>query len=154
MAEGLPRDLFTGDVDRIERGLDDWVAGFERRAARYQELQHRVDEVRLSATSGVVTVTVDANGVLVDARFSDRVSQTSPEELTRQLLGALNQAKAGIPGRVQEIAGSSLGADAGASADRIVGYYRERFDSIGNPDAGPSRPDDGDFGDESIFDRR
>lgn len=160
MTEGLPRDLFTGDVGRIERGLDDWVAGFERRAARFQELQHRVEDVRLSATSpsGVVTVTVDANGALIDVRFSDRVNQTAPEELTRQLLGALNQAKARIADSVQEIAAASLGADAGGSVDRIVGYYRDRFPDIDGPEAGSPRPtgrtDDGDFGDESIFDRR
>jgi len=75
MKTRLPGDLFAGDPVDVERGLDEWVAGFERNAARYRDLAHRVEEVRLSATSpsGVVTVTVDANGTLIDARFSDRV---------------------------------------------------------------------------------
>ena len=165
MSEGLPGDLFAGDPVDVERGLDEWVVGFERNAARYRELQHRVEEVRLCATSpsGVVTVTVDADGTLIDARFSDRVRQTSPDELSRQLLGAINRAKAGIVGKVREVAEETLGPDARDSADRIVGYYGQRFPGIGEPDAGvsdsgrgrvASADDDEDFGGGSIFDRR
>lgn len=164
MSEGMPRDLFAGDPIDVERGLDEWVAGFERNAARYRELQHQVEELRLSATSpsGVVTVTVDANGTLIDARFSDRVRQTSPDELSRQLLGAINRAKAGIVGKVREVADETLGPDARDSADRIVGYYGQRFSGIGEPHAGmpesgrgrAASADDEDFGEGSIFDRR
>jgi DNA-binding protein YbaB len=155
MSEGIPRDLLGGDPGDIERGLDEWVAGFERNAARYQELQSRVDEVRLSATStsGVVTVTVDANGVLTDARFTDRIVSTTPEELSRQLLEAVSRAKAGIVGKVRDIAGETVG---GAGAERITGYYEQRFAGIGEPDAAPQqshRRDDDDFGGDSIFRR-
>jgi DNA-binding protein YbaB len=160
MSEGISRDLLGGDPDDIERGLDEWVAGFERKAARYQEMQHRVDEVRLSATSpsGVVTVTVDANGVLTDVRFSDRIVQTTPEELSRQLLDAVTKAKTGIAGTVREIAADTVGEE---GADRIVGYYGQRFPDLGEPDAGLPQSDvrrrdsddDDDFGADSIFHR-
>src|SRR4051794_4647428 len=43
-------NLFGGDPAEVERSLDEWVAGFEHKAARYQELQHEVDDVRISAT--------------------------------------------------------------------------------------------------------
>ena len=164
MREGMPRDLFGGDPADVERALDEWVAGFERNAARYRELQQRVEEVRLSATSpsGVVTVTVDANGTLVDARFSDRMHQTTPDELSRQLLGAINRAKAEIVGKVREVADETLGPDARDSTERIVGYYGQRFSGVAEPDAeasasdrGRAAPaDDEDFGERSIFDRR
>jgi hypothetical protein len=105
---------------------------------------------------------VDANGTLIDARFSDRVRQTSPDELSRQLLGAINRAKAGIVGKVREVADETLGPDARDSADRIVGYYGQRFSGIGEPGAGmpesgrgrAASADDEDFGEGSIFDRR
>ncbi|MEU3621309.1 hypothetical protein BS329_08100 [Amycolatopsis coloradensis] len=163
MSPELPDELFRGDPVEIERGLDDWVAGFERNAARYQELRHRVDDVRVSASSpsGVVTVTVDANGSVVDAKFTERVQQTSPQELGVQLMGAINHAKAGIAGRVREVTDDTLGADAGSSADRIVHYYEERFPSTGEPTEASPRSDrreadDGeeDFGGGSIYDRR
>lgn len=146
MSQGM--NLFGGDPSEVERGLDEWVAGFERKAARYQELQHRVEEVRLSATSpnGVVTVTVDANGNLVDARFSDRLIQTTPDELRAQLLAALHQAKAQIAARVREVADDTLGEEARDSADRITGYYEQKF---GAPDESPPPPsprDDEDYG--------
>ncbi|MBE1576965.1 YbaB/EbfC family nucleoid-associated protein [Amycolatopsis roodepoortensis] len=163
MGSELPDDLFRGDPVEIERGLDDWVAEFERNAARYQELQHRVEDVRVSASSpgGVVTVTVDANGSVVDAKFTERVHRTSPEELGAQLMGAINRAKAEIAGRVREVADDTLGAEAGASADRIVDYYQERFPSTGESaealprvDRGEADDGEGDFGGGSIYDRR
>ncbi len=105
---------------------------------------------------------MDANGTLIDARFSDRVRQTSPDELSRQLLGAINRAKAGIVGKIREVADETLGPDARDSADRIVGYYGKRFSGIGEPGAGmpesgrgrAASADDEDFGEGSIFDRR
>ena len=88
--------------------------------------------------------------------------QTSPDELSRQLLGAINRAKAGIVGKIREVADETLGPDARDSADRIVGYYGKRFSGIGEPGAGmpesgrgrAASADDEDFGEGSIFDRR
>jgi DNA-binding protein YbaB len=162
MSDGMPKDLLGGDPADIERGLDEWVAGFERNAARLRELRHRVDEVRLTATSasGVVTVTVDANGTLTDVRFTDRIIQTTPDELRRQLLDAVKQAKSGIVDTVREIADETVDAD---SAGRIAGYYGQRSGGIGEPGAeAPESEDrparsrrgdaDDDFGEDSIFD--
>jgi len=157
MTERIPNDLFRGDPQDIERGLDEWVAGLERNAVRYQELQHRVEGVRLTATSptGVVTVTVDATGALVDVSFTDRIVQTPPEELSRQVLMAVERARGQIVGEVQEVTEETLGADAGDSAERIVGYYRERFPENAEPAGPPRRPhrgDDDEFDAGSIFD--
>lgn len=160
---GMPKDLFGGDPADIERRLDQWVAGFERNAERYQELQRRVDDVRLTATSpsGVVTVTVDATGALTDARFTDRVASISPDELGRQLMTAVNRAKAQIVERVREVAEDTLGPEGRTSADRIVDHVSERFAGLGEPDQG-ARPSelrrsapasDDDFDQGSIFDR-
>ncbi len=151
--EGIPNDLFRGDPQDIERGLDEWVAGLERNAARYEELRQRVDAVRLTATSpsGVVTVTVDANGALLDARFADRVHQTAPDELTHQLLTAIAAAKQRIVAEVREVADQALGEDARESADRIVGYYRERFPDSEEPER-PARRGDDEFDGGSIYD--
>ncbi len=143
MTRGM--NLFGGDPSEVERGLDEWVAGFEQKAARYQELQHRVEEVRLSATSsnGVATVTIDANGNLVDIRFSDRVIQTTPDELRAQVHGALSRAKAQIAARVREAADDTLGPEARDSADRITGYYEQKF---GAPGESPPPRDGEDYG--------
>src|SRR5262249_60287524 len=109
--------------------------------------------------SGVRTVTVDATGALTEARFTDRVASTPPKELGREMMIALNRAKAQIADRIREVAEDTLGPDGRASADRIVGHYRERFSGLGEPDYGvrrsePSRsaPND-DFDHNSIFDR-
>ncbi|MCE6995567.1 YbaB/EbfC family nucleoid-associated protein [Saccharothrix sp. S26] len=153
----VPGDLVGGDPAEVERGLDAWVATFERRAERYQQLQHRVDGVRISATSpnGVVTVTVDADGALVDAKFTDQLVRTTPDELSRQLLAAAKQAKAQITSRVREIAGDTLGED---GAERIAGYYAQKFAGPGEPEprTEPSRrarTDHDDFGEDSVFDQ-
>lgn len=162
----VPGDLFGGDPAAVERGLDEWVAGFERKAERYQELQQRVEGVRITATSpnGVVTVTVDADGSLVDAKFTDQVARSAPDEVGRQLMAAINQAKAQITARVREVAGDTLGED---GAERIAGYYAQKFADPGEPDPpsttrttaatatrrpAPPVPDDSD--DVSVFDDR
>lgn len=153
-----PGGMFQGDPEDIERGLDEWVVGLERNAALYQELRDRVEAVRLSATSpsGVVTVTVDANGALVDAAFSDRVRQTNPDELRSQLLMAIAAARERIVGEVRELTDRTLGDGDGAareSADRIVGYYSERFPAAAEPQGAARRPhdDDDEFDGGSIF---
>ena len=139
MTQGM--NLFGGDPADVERNLDEWVAGFEQKAARYQELQHEVDDVRISETSpnGAVTVTIDASGVLVDAKFTDRVLNTSPDELGRQLLLAVGQAKAKIAGRVREVAGQVVGDEAGS---RITGYYEQKFGAEPVRQPPPRRADD------------
>jgi DNA-binding protein YbaB len=141
MTQGM--NLFGGDPADVERGLDEWVAGFERKAARYQELQHEVEDVRISQTSqnGAVTVTIDANGVLVDLN-------TAPDELGRQLLTAISQAKAKIAGRVQEIAGQVVGEEAGS---RITGYYEQKFGAAPEEKPPVRRDYDDDEGFESVY---
>ena len=72
-------------------------------------------------------------------------------------MAAVNRAKSEIAGRVREVADDTLGADAGASADRIVHQYQERFRSTGEPAAASPRgadDEEGDFGGGSIYDRR
>ncbi|MFD0205559.1 MULTISPECIES: YbaB/EbfC family nucleoid-associated protein [Saccharothrix] len=150
----VPGDLLGGDPAEVERGLDQWVAGFERRAEAYQQLHQRVEGVRISATSpnGVVTVTVDAEGSLVDAKFTDQLGRTTPDELSRQLLLAVNQAKAQITPRVREIAGDTLGED---GAERIAGYYAQKFTATVEPPPRPPRPHrppDDDSVEDSVFD--
>ncbi|WP_158853503.1 YbaB/EbfC family nucleoid-associated protein [Saccharothrix deserti] len=157
----MPGNLFGGDPSEVERGLDEWVSGFERKAAQYQVLQQRVEGVRLSATSpnGVVTVTVDADGSLVDATFTDGIVRTTPDELSRQLLIALSRAKAQITERVREVAGETVGED---GAERIAGYYAQKFAGLGEPDQGAVRPeqrqrrppDEDEFGEGSVYDQR
>ncbi len=138
MTRGM--NLFGGDPSEVERGLDEWVAGFEQKAARYQELQHEVEGVRVSETSpnGAVTVTIDANGVLVNAEFTDRILNTTPDELSRQLLTAINQAKTKIAGRVREVAGQVVGEEAGS---RITGYYEQKFGAVVEEKQPPPRRD-------------
>ncbi|CCH32512.1 YbaB/EbfC family nucleoid-associated protein [Actinosynnema sp. NPDC047251] len=147
MSEGTARDLFSGDPAAIEAGLDDWVAELERNAEHYQELQRRVDDVRLTATSpnGAVTVTVDASGALVDATFTPKVLNTAPEELGRQLMAAVGQARARITDEVGRAAAETVGGD---GAQRITGYYREKF---GVPDERPGRRDRAEDVDGSVY---
>jgi DNA-binding protein YbaB len=155
----FPANLFGGAAADVERELDQWVAGFERNAERYRELQRQVEDVRLISTSpsGVVTVSVDATGVVTEVRFTDRIVSTAPEELAAQFMTALNHAKAQIAARVRVVAEDVLGPEGRDSADRITNYYGERFPETREPEPNlpPSAPRSGsdyeDFGGGSIF---
>ncbi|MEU5695061.1 YbaB/EbfC family nucleoid-associated protein [Actinosynnema sp. NPDC020468] len=151
MSEAMPKDVLSGDPAAIEAGLDRWVADLEQNARHYQELQRRVEDVRLSATSadGSVTVTVDADGALVDARFTRRIADVTPEELGRQLLAAVGQARSRIAEQVGLVADETVGGD---GARRVTGYYREKFGAPEErPAQRPERRDPDEDVDGSVF---
>jgi hypothetical protein len=71
-------NLCSRDLAEVEHGLDDRVAGFERRATRRQELQHRVEKVRLTGTSpNLITLTPDRDVTWAWSRCRGRTATAS-----------------------------------------------------------------------------
>jgi DNA-binding protein YbaB len=144
-------DALFGNPDGAERGIDDWVAGLRQRADRLDAVRTRVEEIRVEETSanGAVTVTVDANGVLSAIRFSERVANVRPDELSTSVMSALHTAQSRIAERVQEATEAELGDDLPDTGRMLVDSYRDRFGG-GEPAPHP-RPDDDQFGEQSFL---
>jgi DNA-binding protein YbaB len=130
--------LFGGDPAQIERDVDEWVEGVQQRADRMRELRTEVERIQITETSGngAVTVTVDANGVPVDIRFTDRASSVAPAELGPLVMGCLRAAQSRIAGRVSQAAATTVGTDLPETRQMLVDSYRQRFG-----DAAPEAPE-------------
>jgi DNA-binding protein YbaB len=125
--------------DEAIRKVNDWAAGFARKAERYATVQERTEQLSLSATSpdGTVRVTVGADGVVSDLAFSNRIRTTAPEELARMVLATMRQAQAGITQRVAEVMDEVLGDEDRETRSAMLGALSARFDPE-DPDDGPA----------------
>lgn len=147
-------DLLTGDPERIEHGLDEWVEGIRRRADRMREIRTGVDAIRITETggNGAVTVTVDANGLPVDLRFTERVRNIAPDELGHLVMRTLRTAQARIAQQVREVATTAVGDDLPETREMLVDSYRGRFGDAAPPgQPTSSATDKDDLGDESYL---
>lgn len=150
----MSEPMFGIDGARTREEVARWAAGFEEKAARYQQMQQQVSAVTAQASSpeGVVQVTVDSGGALADLHITDGVRRMSGEQVSRAVLDTIRRAQAGISERVAEITTATVG-DEPETANAIVSAYRDRFP---DPDAAPERrdeppEDDGDFSDETYL---
>ncbi len=118
--------------DRPENALDqlgDWAAGLEAKVQQYQAAQEQAEQLRLTATSGdgAISVTVGANGSIVDLDFTSKVRSFPLEEFSRQILTTMRRAQAGISERVAEVMDEHLGADDDAARAVLIESLRDHF---------------------------
>jgi DNA-binding protein YbaB len=119
-------------------------------------MRQEIDAVRVTETGprNVVTITIDARGVPVDVRFSDRSRELSGSALGKEFMTALRRAQSAIADRVTEAAQSTVaGVDPG-TAHRVISRYRERFPRVSAESGSPPPPpteDDGDFSDQTFL---
>lgn len=132
------------DPDEAIRRMNDWAAGFARKAERYAAAQERTEQLTLSATSpdGTVRVTVGADGVVSDLAFSAKTRTIPPEELARMVLTTMRQAQAGITERVAEVMDDVLGDEDRQTRTAMLGALSARFDpeDPDDPEDGPPAP--------------
>ncbi|WP_409179938.1 YbaB/EbfC family nucleoid-associated protein [Amycolatopsis sp. VS8301801F10] len=133
-------DLIRDPDDAIRR-MDEWAAGFARKAERYAAAQQETERLRLTATSpdGTVKVTVGADGVVSDLVFSSRTRTIPPEELARMVLETMRKAQSGITDRVAEVMGRSLGDEDPDTRAVLLDSLRTRFP---DPDPDPADQQD------------
>ncbi|GAA1026596.1 MULTISPECIES: YbaB/EbfC family nucleoid-associated protein [Amycolatopsis] len=133
-------DLIRDPDDAIRR-MDEWAAGFARKAERYAAAQQETEQLRLTATSpdGTVKVTVGADGVVSDLVFSSRTRTIPPEELSRMVLETMRKAQSGITDRVAEVMGRSLGDEDPDTRAVMLDSLRNRFP---DPDPDPDEQQD------------
>ncbi|ATY12705.1 hypothetical protein CU254_21265 [Amycolatopsis sp. AA4] len=133
-------DLIRDPDDAIRR-MDEWAAGFARKAERYAAAQQETERLRLTATSpdGTVKVTVGADGVVSDLVFSSRTRTVPPEELSRMVLETMRKAQSGITDRVAEVMGRSLGDEDPDTRAVMLDSLRTRFP---DPDPDPAEQQD------------
>jgi DNA-binding protein YbaB len=113
--------------DEAGRTIDDWQAGFERRAAQAKALADRMEGMTASARSRdrLVEVTVGRSGEVTDLWLDDETRQQSAERTAQEILATIAAAKVVLGKKVQEAVAGTIGAESEAGKAVLKGYKTE-----------------------------
>lgn len=119
-----PDDEVILDPDAARDYLRSWKDRVDRVAASTQAMSDQIGQLRTSATdgNGLVEVTVDSTGVLLDLKLTERIHRVAPDVVSRAVMAALREARLLAAGRAREIAVDTMGPDslvARTIADRM-----------------------------------
>lgn len=86
------------DPDTAERGVTDWQAGVDERAARARELVSRLSALTATAHSEdrMVEVTVSSSGLLVGLVLDEGIRRRPAGRTAREILATLRAAQAAM----------------------------------------------------------
>lgn len=128
------------DANRVLRNrLDDVFGQYQRLRSGLDDLQEELSEVRATARSddGLVTVTVDQRGQLVDLRLDRRVyREMTPDELSAAVVTVTGRAVLAATDQVAELMSECLPPDSGALRfvrDNNVSSLLRRQDRLMHP---------------------
>ncbi len=116
------------ELAAAERLIDDWQAGFERRAAQARDLAGRLSALTASARSddGFVTVTVGAGGTMTGLHLDEEVRRQSAAETARQILATLAAARADLTTQATTVTEETVGADSETGKAVLASLTRRR----------------------------
>ncbi|MGW1681197.1 YbaB/EbfC family nucleoid-associated protein [Saccharopolyspora sp. NPDC002376] len=114
------------DPDGARERLAAWKGRIEQLAADTRTMSDRLQEVRVTATDpkGLVELTIDSTGALVDLKLTNRMERTAPDVVSRTIMETLAQAKNQLADRSQEIIADTVGTESPAA--------RAISESVGN----------------------
>lgn len=104
------------DPDDANAYLHRWKDRVDQLAANTQAMSDRLAALRATATDGdgLVEVTVDSGGVLVDVRFTERIHRVAPDAVARAVLAAQGKARRLAGERTRVIIDETMGPDSAA----------------------------------------
>ncbi len=114
-----------------------WVNDLELEAGRYQDLHARMSGLSATASSDLVSVTVDVNGVPTDLRLTDRARGVEPHTISADLMSCMRQAQVRLREQVTEMVHDTVGED--VAGEHIIDGYAQRFPGEAAPE--PVSPD-------------
>lgn len=109
----------------------------EAAAARAQQVNDRLAELRatVSDDNGLVELTVDSSGNLVDIHLTERIRRASPDVVSRAILDTVRAAKAQMAAQSKAVVVETMGAD--SAAGRMV--TDSMATGLGDPPDWPGR---------------
>jgi DNA-binding protein YbaB len=118
------------DPDGARSYLQDWKSRVDRMAADAQATSDRLGQLRVRGTddNDLVEVTIDANGVLVDIRFTPRVQRVAPSATEQAVLSAMRSARATAARQAREVIVETMGADSMAAQTIAARIERQLSD--------------------------
>ena len=115
------------DPEGAREQLEAWRGRIDRLATDTKAMSDQLQQLRVTATDrdGIVEVTVDSSGSLIDLKLQ-RVARISGEDLARTIMDTVREAKRKVAARSQEVIESTLGTDSPA-AQGIATRVREHL---------------------------
>jgi len=107
------------DPDSAYDQIAKWRDRVEQMAVDTKAMSDRLQEVRLTATdnTGMVEVTIDAQGRLIDLKLGDRVRRVTPEEAARTIMKTITAASKKLGDRAQQIISETMGTESAAARE-------------------------------------
>ncbi|MBW4721997.1 YbaB/EbfC family nucleoid-associated protein [Saccharothrix obliqua] len=101
------------DPDGARERLAAWKGRIDKLASDTSAMGERLQAIRVTVgdPSGLVEVTVDSTGSLVDLRLSERMQRSAPDLVSRTIMATLRDAKAKVADQSQEIIAETVGAE-------------------------------------------
>ncbi|MCY1141838.1 YbaB/EbfC family nucleoid-associated protein [Actinoplanes sp. Pm04-4] len=114
------------DPDSSREYLRDWKGRVDRAAAATQAMADRLGDLRISAVdgNGLVEVTIDSSGMLIDVTFTERIQRVAPDVVSRAVLTALGRARRKAAELSRQIIDETMGPD--STAGRVIGQRIEQ----------------------------
>jgi DNA-binding protein YbaB len=117
------------DPDAAGAYLEDWQRRVQRKAAETQAMSDRLSALRVTTKddNGLTEVTIDANGALVDVRFTDRIQRVAPDAVARAVMSAVHDARRKAADQSRQIVTETMGEQsiaAQAIAERVEQQLR------------------------------
>src|SRR5690349_14471832 len=108
------------DPDSSRAYLQDWKGRIDRAALATQAMADRLGDLRISAVdgNGLVEVTIDSSGVVIDVRFTERIQRVAPDVVSRAVLTALGTARRKAAELSRQIIDETMGP--GSTAGRVI----------------------------------
>ena len=128
------------DPDSARDYLRSWQQRVDTLAANTRTMSDRIGQLRAGGKdgNGLAEATVDADGVLIDLRLTDRIHRFEPDVVARAVLSAQREARVAAAARAREIAVETLGPD--SLTARAIGDRMQRLLDPPEPaDGGPDR---------------
>lgn len=131
MAAGIPGTGGLLDPDDAKEWLAAWKGRIDEMATNARAMGERMQELRVTAVDpdGLVEVTVDSAGALVDLQLGRGIQQVAPDFVARTIMETIREAKLKLADRAQEIVAETMGTDSAAArqvATRIRQQLRDR----------------------------
>ncbi|EID55767.1 YbaB/EbfC family nucleoid-associated protein [Saccharomonospora xinjiangensis] len=135
------------DPDGARERLAAWKGRIDKLAADTQTMSARLQEVRVTVADpgGLVEVTIDSTGALVDLTLTNRMESTKPDVVSRTIMETLAEARNQLADRSQEIIAETVGTESPAAraiAESVGKHLRSGPAENAATDSGPDGDDD------------
>ncbi|MFI6261378.1 YbaB/EbfC family nucleoid-associated protein [Micromonospora sp. NPDC051006] len=136
---GVPGTGGLLDPDGAMERLAEWKGRINQLAADTKAMSDQLQELRVTAAddNGLVEVTVDSSGQLVDLWLGQRIHRVAPDVVARTVMNTIRAARQQLADRSQAIIADTMGTESPAAraiAERVGQQLRDADPAADGPD--------------------